>query len=223
MDSKDKDIKDNTNNVKFLFNEDVKEVRGDDNLKRNKIMNDVLEKHGNAMSEHSARYTKLLEEYIENSKRTAEQKKRFKDIFFKVAIWTLCLSFLLFAVICLYFSTQDCSEIDIEDLSGLISSLIGLLSLYIIIPRIIAEYLFNVKEDEHMAKIVKSVQKYDAKVFANINSDKQFLPNENEKEEEKAVMSDLKKNAEEKIKKEEEMKNQNNVLPDTPKDNEIPK
>lgn len=48
-----------------------------------------------------------------------------------------------------------------------------------------------------MAKIVKSVQKYDAKVFANINLDTQFSKIEEKNEDrEKAFMSDLKKSIE---------------------------
>lgn len=184
--------------IKSYYAEEVKEVKKDDGLKRNEIMNTLAEEHGKAMSAHSAEYTKLLEEYIANSKKTSTQKKLFKNVFFWVAISTLCLSFLLFAGICIYFSLQDFSQIEIEGLAAPISSLVSLLSLYIIIPKIIAKYLFNVKEDKHMAKIVKSVQKYDAKVFANINTDEKPIMQENEKEiGEMKFMSDLKKRIEE--------------------------
>lgn len=180
--------------IKSYYNESIKEVNEDDGIKKGKIMNILAEDHGKAMTAHSAEYTKLLEEYIKNSKETSSQKRTFKNAFFWVAILTLCLSFLLFAGICVYFSVQDFSQIDVEDFAGLVSSLVGLLSLYIIIPKIIAEYLFNVKEDKHMAKIVKSVQKYDAKVFANINADNKTLLKEKEADKaEKAFMSDLKK------------------------------
>lgn len=156
--------------VKNLFESELEEVPKDEYMKRNSIINVFISEHGKSMNEHSREYTKLLEEYIKNSKKTSKQKKLFKNVFFWVAIGTLFFSFFLFAGMCIYFSLQDFLKIQIEDLSGLISSLVGLLSLYIIIPKIIAEYLFNVKEDKHMAKIVKSVQKYDSKVFANMNT-----------------------------------------------------
>lgn len=177
--------------IKDLYKEDAEEIPEDGFLKRNAIINALINNHGKSMLDHSREYTDLLKEYIENSKKTSVQKKLFKSVFFWVSVSTLCLSFLLFAGICIYFSLQDFSEIDIEGISGLISSLIGLLSLYIIIPKIIAKYLFNVKEDKHMAKIVKSVQKYDAKVFENLN----LSTFDNKKEEEesaKTFMSDLK-------------------------------
>lgn len=185
--------------IQALYRAEIEEMIKDENLKKNEIMNSLAEKHGKAMSAHSGEYTKLLEEYIKNSKKTSKQKKLFKNVFFWVAIVTLCLSFLLFAVISIHFSLQDFSKINVADLSGLISSLVGLLSLYIIIHKIIAKYLFNVKEDKHMAKIVKSVQKYDAKVFADINSDNiaQKSESENDGKEFFMIMSELKKRAKE--------------------------
>lgn len=190
------------NRIKFLYREGTEELPEDEHLKRNSIMNVLIHRHGKSMADHSEEYTKLLQEYIENSRKTSQQKKEFKEAFFEVAIKTLILSFLLFAVMSIGFLFKDTRNEDISAWGGLVSSLVGLLSLYIIIPEIIAKYLFNVKEDENMAKIVESVQKYDAEIFASMSkseSENEFYKEEYV-EEVKPIISNLKKEAEEREK-----------------------
>lgn len=188
-------------NIESIFEEKTVILPNDEELKSNIIRNKFRSEHGKIMSDHAHEYTNLLRMYIKNSKQSSEQKKKFKNVFFWVAISTLGLSFLLFSGISIYFSIKGFEKIDISDLSGLISSLVGLLSLYLIIPRIIAEYLFNVKEDEHMAKIVNSVQTYDEKVFSSMN---EYDFEETVDEDAAAyAMKNLKKEAENKDSKEE--------------------
>lgn len=181
--------------ISSLFERDgIEELPQDEDLKRNFIMNFFLNEHSKAMSNHSRQYTKLLKGYIGNSKGNLKKKNIFKDVFFWISISTLILSFALFVAISIAFVVKDWCELNMSAVSGLITSLVGMLSLYIIIPKIIAKYLFNIKEDKNMAKIVKSIQKYDAKVFINMN--KHNSENKLKKEEEaKPFMSDLKKNA----------------------------
>lgn len=160
-----------TNNemIEGLFIENSRNLSEDKELVNNAILNNFRSEHGKIMNEHATEYTKLLKTYIRNSKKSAKQKKLFKNVFFWVSVIMLTLSFVLFAIISLMLILRGWECMNTASLTGLISSLIGLLSLYIVIPEIIAKYLFNQKEDEDMTKIVESVQSYDEKVFNIMN------------------------------------------------------
>ncbi len=185
----------NKKDIKHLFEKDAEELPEDEDLRRNFTVDGLMKEHGKFMNNHSAKYTELLAEYINNSKESSIQKRRFKNVFFWVAISMLVLSFMLFVLLCgsLFFKMDN---VKITSLTSFISSLIGLLSLYIIIPKIIAKYLFNIKEDKNMTKIVKSIQTYDEKVFANMNTiNHETDPKEENNE--RMILMDLKKNAQE--------------------------
>lgn len=156
-------------NIENLFKEQTQVLPEDKDLKGNAILDDFRGEHGRIMNEHATEYTNLLKGYIINLKCSLNQKKKFKNIFFGIAISMLVASFILFFVISIILIKNRWGDMDITALAGLISSLVGVLSLYIIIPKIIAEYLFNSKEDENMARIVQSIQTYDENVFTNMN------------------------------------------------------
>ncbi len=158
------------NVMDFFDDEGIQEIHEDKNLKNDNILSEFKSTHGRIMNDHAAEYTNLLRRYIENSKTSATQKKWFKNVFFVVAMWMLLASFVLFALISVSFSIKKWEGIEITALTGLISALVGVLSLYIIIPEIIARYLFNEKEDDNMTKIVESVQKYDETIFDSMNA-----------------------------------------------------
>lgn len=156
--------------INDLYAEESRDLPEDKDLKRNAILNNFRSEHGRIMNEHATEYTELLKAYIENSKNSANQKKWFKSVFFVVSIIILLSSFFVFVAISIVLSGKKWENMEITALSGLISSLVGLLSLYLVIPKIIARYLFNQEEDKHMTKIVESIQLYDEKVFNSMNT-----------------------------------------------------
>lgn len=156
--------------IGHMFTRESRNLMGDKDLKNNAILNSFRSEHGKIMNEHATQYTNLLKRYIKNSETSATQKKWFKNIFFVVAMLMLISSFILFALISLSFSMKEWENIETTALTGLISALLGLLSLYIVIPEIIAKYLFNEKEDDNMTKIIESIQNYDEKVFNSMNA-----------------------------------------------------
>lgn len=160
----------NGKRIEKLFIKESRNLPEDKDLRNNAILNNFRSEHGRIMNEHATEYTELLRAYIANSKSSAKQKKWFKTTFFLVSIAMLVCSFLLFGLISIKLMEKEWKSIDVTALAGLISSLVGLLSLYIVIPEIIARYLFNQKEDEDMTKIVESVQNYDEKVFNSMNA-----------------------------------------------------
>lgn len=181
----------NKNKIKEAFVEgQSEELPEDENLKSQAIRNKVGIEHSKSMTDHSKQYTDLLQGYIDRTSESAKQKKTFKQIFFCVAISTLISSFCLFIGIIIYVVKSKFNDIDATVLSGLASALVGVLSLYIIIPKIIAEYLFNIKEDESMARVVESIQTYDEKVFSTMNN--RSFGEKLEKSGTKSILSDLK-------------------------------
>lgn len=186
--------KEHDENIGSLFYEKMGELSEDAALS---IMNAFKNGHRKMMYKHAGQYTNLLKRYIQNSKTTAKQKKWFKNIFFTVAMLILIVSFALFVVLSISFAMKEWDDVDVTALTGLISSLAGILSLYIIIPKIIADYLFNTKEDDNMTKIVESIQKYDESVFNSMNS--YSFKEATEIEGIKDVISSLKKQAEDNI------------------------
>lgn len=141
------------------------ETLDDMSLTKNAEISCLAKTHQDSMLNHSDRYTILLGNYVHNSYYTLRQKRRFKECFFWVTITSLALAFALFFTITIIILVNNTSsEVNITEMSALLSSFISLLSLYIIIPKIIAQYLFNIKEDENMTDVIKSIQQYDTTV-----------------------------------------------------------
>lgn len=46
------------------------------------------------------------------------------------------------------------------------------MTVYNVIPEIIAKYLFNIKEDENMTKFIGSMQTYDSELIKYMNNQK---------------------------------------------------
>lgn len=156
--------------IEKLFSEETRDLPEDKDLRSSAILNNFRSEHGRIMNEHADEYTYLLKAYIENSQNSSKQKKWFKSVFFVVTILILIASFVSFSFISISMVNKKMDGVGITAFSGILSSLAGLLSLYIAIPKIIAKYLFNQKEDKNMAKIVESIQNYDEKVFKSMNT-----------------------------------------------------
>ena len=52
----------------------------------------------------------------------------------------------------------------LSDVAVVLSSMAGIISAIIILPKIIAEHLFPTNEDEHMIEMVKNMQVNDSKI-----------------------------------------------------------
>lgn len=124
---------------------------------------------------HSKNYSELLDIYVDSAKQNTTMKKWFKIIFFAVTIFSFLIIVLLFVVTLLYafysFNKFDnLNGITIEAVLGIITIIVPAISSLIIafikIPKIIAQYLFNTKEDENMNSIIKNIQDYDTAMFA---------------------------------------------------------
>lgn len=131
--------------------------------------------HSDEILKHSKNYSKLLDIYVDSAKQNITMKKWFKIIFFIVTICSLVVIVILFFATLLYafFSFNkfnNLSEVTFEAILSIITIVIPVISSLIIafikIPEIIAQYLFNAKEDEYMSLIIKNIQDYDTAMFS---------------------------------------------------------
>lgn len=126
---------------------------------------------------HDTYYSHLLFDYILNARKTLKQKRILKTLFFVIIMSIFVLTFF-----CFYKSLQDITnivktasktggvlqnnQIIIEILTIIIPPLLSVIVAFIKIPKIIAKYLFNIKEDEYMTSIINSLQSYDSSIYS---------------------------------------------------------
>ena len=97
---------------------------------------------------HNENYTKLLTCYVENISRTLLAKFYFKIIFFGVVM--LC------SLICALGSNS--LEIAV---TAVVGAFVSVISATIVLPSIIAKYLFNLDEEKDAVEIIKGMQEFD--------------------------------------------------------------
>lgn len=142
----------------------------------NNIENEKNNKpHSVEILKHSQNYSKLLDAYVLSAMKNMTMKKWFKIIFFIV---TMCS---LIAVVIFFFITlnyafkhfdkfENLNGVTLEAILSMLTVIIPAISSLIVafvkIPEIIAQYLFNTKEDDNMNLIIKNIQDYDKTMFA---------------------------------------------------------
>ena len=134
-----------------------------------------------ALGEIAARdphYTRFLDMFVSDYEWRLEEKRKDKATFL---LWTrrsaIVLGLVLIGAI-LY--TVICSPVT----AILITLVAGVLAEFIAIPLVIAQYLFNPKEDENMHNLIKTMQDHDAsgrKLLLEIDSGKEYKHDETEK------------------------------------------
>ena len=110
---------------------------------------------------HNKQYSDLLEIYVKNAKGTLTEKLLYKKIFFWGCIGVLGLMFLVF-ILALIIAAYK--ENTIHIVSELVAATVALASALIVLPKIIAEYLFNTSDEKNMVEIIKNMQEYDKSV-----------------------------------------------------------
>lgn len=116
-------------------------------------------------------YTVLLTEYITNYKDKAKAKEEYKCEFFRVTINVFQAISIATIFICIMVVL--CKEhATIADVSIVISAFAGMISALMIIPRIIAEYLFPADEESYMIQLVKSMQDNDSQIRRSFRAHK---------------------------------------------------
>ncbi|MBQ8878347.1 MAG: hypothetical protein IJ029_06435 [Lachnospiraceae bacterium] len=97
--------------------------------------------------------------FVTNQNNAAQQKKTLKNIFF----WFTMISFAIIIVtpiICLLVLMHAKVRDYYIIFGAIVASLLEVLTTIIVLPKIVAEYLFNKEEEASNIKIVELMQKY---------------------------------------------------------------
>lgn len=124
---------------------------------------------------HSSSYTKILDQYVVSTKRNMTIKIYFKAIFFFITMGILVAIVYFFYTSLQYLfdnfnKFESLNDITFEAILSMITIILPAISSLIVafvkIPEIIAQYLFNIEEDNSMNSVIKSIQDYDKEMFA---------------------------------------------------------
>lgn len=132
------------------------------------LENTNLHQVNKLIGEHLGQYTNLLDAFKENFKNTFKQKLKEKNIFFIFSLTLLGTMTIAFAFLSCWIIVNN-KKIEIATLTAFVSAFASLLSLYIIFPKIIAEYLFNKNEDDKMVELIKGIQEHDMGLYSQNN------------------------------------------------------
>lgn len=116
---------------------------------------------------HAESYSQLLKGYTTHLCATLKFKRIAKMIFFGVVTLLLLVTASLLAVVVWHICTRV-QVTEVEDISVIMSLVAALISAFgafmsaiIVLPKIVAKYLFNRGEEESIANIVGNMQQYD--------------------------------------------------------------
>lgn len=117
----------------------------------------------NLLKKHNQSFVNLLNNYVVSSDKSQKHKRGMKIAFFvitMVIVIMLILSFVATIFAGLYMRSVKNISI-LELLAPLITSFASVITSIIILPKIIAEYLFDKSEDDRLSQIVSNMQNYD--------------------------------------------------------------
>lgn len=112
-----------------------------------------------SMKKHNQYFNELLSAYVKNADKNLRTKLGFKKNFFNVCIGILIAvtTVMLLTIIIALFKDFETSEL----ISIALTNVVSFMTSFIILPKTIADYLFNTDEEKNMSDIIKSIQDYD--------------------------------------------------------------
>ncbi len=119
-----------------------------------------------SMKKHSGEYDKLLSAYTSHIEKTLNSKRNMKLWFYVISIIVMFLSTVILIICVIYTisSIHNSSLGFLDYIPSCVTALSSFLTVYIVIPKIIAKYLFNSHEENVMKDIVTSIQEYDKQI-----------------------------------------------------------
>lgn len=124
-----------------------------------------------SIKSHNKSYTDLLESYTEFISKTLNAKRKMKNCFYWLSFLVMAaFSIIIIAGIILLFRNAEVLKSDYRDyILPALTALSSFITVLIVIPKIIAEYLFNSSEENIMNEVVKNIQEYDKTVREKLN------------------------------------------------------
>lgn len=148
----------------FLIQSNSVRVNNDDELL------EVRDK--TSLKKHSRNYDSILNEYTSHVEKTLKNKRFMKMFFFwlSISVMILCVIFIICSVLFVIYEYKQNTDFNVQDyIIPVVTAISSFLTVFIIIPKIIAEYLFNSSEDAVMKDIVSIIQDYDKYVRDNLS------------------------------------------------------
>ena len=121
--------------------------------------NDFINREKDSYIKIDQEFNRFLHNFVDIEEKKEQQKLNLKDQFF----WFIMLGFLALMLTPLIIVIVGRNMSNASMIVSLITALIELVSAIIVLPKIIAEYLFNKEEDANMIQIIKNMQEYHEK------------------------------------------------------------
>ena len=124
------------------------------------------------ITNHNDKFTKLLESYTDFVSTTLNKKIKMKSCFFWLSYIVLIVVVLItIASLFVVIISAGRDNFEIQDyILPIVTAIVTFLTSFIVIPKIIAEYLFNSNEESVMKDIVNSIQEYDKNIKNDIGN-----------------------------------------------------
>lgn len=118
---------------------------------------------------HAQKYTDFLENYRRYTKESNELKNKYKKKFFwiiMIILASLVVTFITVVIVSVFIIPNKKSiEVIVVIITTVISSFSTVLVALFQLPKIIADYLFNKKENSSIAKIIEQIQQNDKDMY----------------------------------------------------------
>ena len=132
--------------------------------------NNLVELDTGYLSHHNEDYSALLDIYVANAKESLNDKRKYKKIFYYSSLIVLAGIIITLLISSIIAFTSKSS---LQTIVTLITAATSFMTAFIVIPKIIAEYLFNTSDETNFTDIIKNMQEYDKSVRAHIHTNKE--------------------------------------------------
>lgn len=143
----------------FKITDEHKYKKASDTAENDASQKQIRESRQRQVQERDAGFTKLVERFVDHYGDKYLQNKEFKDGFFKRVLLLFTIT-LISPFIVLVFVALGALD-GVEVIAAFLSTLGSIITSIVVIPKIIAEYLFSLKEDETIIKIISELHSGD--------------------------------------------------------------
>lgn len=120
------------------------------------------------MTERNRKYSELLDAYTKNAKRVLLIKVIFRIVFLLVSVGALIGTFTVFCITIWCILTKKVEAAYIETIVSILSAMVSMVTVFIVLPKIMTKYLFDIEEEKNMYNVVKQIQDYDQVIRKNL-------------------------------------------------------
>ena len=120
------------------------------------------------MKERNKKYSEVLDAYVSNTKKVLWIKLVFRVIFLLVSMGALVGIFVVFCAVLWWAANGKIEAGYLETVVTIISSMAAMMTVFIVLPKIMTKYLFDVEEEKNIYNIVKQIQDYDQVIRENM-------------------------------------------------------